>query len=306
MDDTHQQIVDLVAQMDTPTPTPDTPAEAPTPAEATPAEAAPAPEAPTGGNEVLERSWAATIKKEKQLLQLQQDLKAQQEAQQEAQQASTPATPPDPNRIDLEALKKDPLSVLKKHDIHFDDLAKRVLNGKASPEELTRRVSAESNSRIEQLEARIEQMQKDSTERSHAQMVSEYQAGIKTVMADPEFELLSAYPDGATLVFNLASAHASQEGTVLTPSDAAHRIQEELKEQLSSLSTNAAVRKLLGLQDAPTTSQNETSQSPGSQSPNTLTNAIAATPASETPDISELSDYEQILHAAKLIPDTAW
>ena len=302
-----QQIVDLVAQMEsapaeapTPTPTPDVAAsEGATQAPETTESPAAEIEAAAAADPVLERSWQATIAKEKKLLQLQQDLKSQKDALGAAPAAVAPG-------IDMEKLRSDPLGTLKQHGVHFEDLAKRVLNdGRVSPEETMRRQTGKANDRIEHLEKTIAEMQKQSTEHQHARMVTEYQAGVTQALADPEFELLRAYPDSEALVFNLASTHANQNGEVLTPVDAARRIQGEIREQLTTLSTNDAVRKLLGLQEAPTSSQVSQTQSTAGQTPTTLTNALAATPASEVPSLDGLSEYQQLIEAAKLIPDAA-
>jgi hypothetical protein len=104
--------------------------------------------------------------------------------------------------------------------------------------------------------------------------------------------------------------HATDQGEVLTPTDAARRIQSELTEQLKSLSKNEAVRRLLGFQGEPVDTKSAAvpaTSNPGGQSkPQTLTNALAATPAAEVPDMSKMSEYELLREAAKLIPADTW
>jgi hypothetical protein len=207
--------------------------------------------------------------------------------------------------------KENPVEFIEKQGMTFDDLAKRVINdGAASPEEMIRRNSDRSASEIQQLRQELAQQRDIIQEQTNERYVREYQKDVKSVLQGEEFELLRGYPDSETLIFNLASMHATDQGEVLTPTDAARRIQSELTEQLKSLSQNEAVRRLLGLQDAPEKTKSpvvEATSNPGEQSkPQTLTNALAATPAAEVPDMSKMSEYELLREAAKLIPSDTW
>jgi hypothetical protein len=105
------------------------------------------------------------------------------------------------------------------------------------------------------------------------------------------------------MVFNAASAYASEHNSVLQPADAARRIQEGIKEQLKTLSSNQAVRTLLGLSEAVADPATETTDEPADETPTTLTNALAATPAADMTDRTGMSRHQRLMHAARLIPD---
>lgn len=206
--------------------------------------------------------------------------------------------------------KNNPLEFLEKSGMSFDDLAQRVLNdGAASPEEMVRQNASSTKSEIQQLREEQTKLREVIQEQNNERMVKEYQRDVKKALGDDEFDLLRGYPNGEQLVFNLASVHASEHGEVLTPADAARRIQGELIEQLKSLSSNTAVRKLLGLQDVAEPKKEQAvpqSQSNPGNNTSTLTNALAATPASDVPDTSGMTEFELLRNAAKLIPDTVW
>ena len=282
---------------------PEAPAEAPAPAaqEAPPAE-------PPKEPDHFDRSWAAIKAAEKRNLAERTEVK-EQRREMESMKAQMDSMKAELDRYQG-GFKENPVEFIEKQGMTFDDLAKRVLNdGEASPEEMIRRNSDRSTSEIQQLRDQIAKQGEMIQEQTNERYVREYQKDVKSVLQGDEFELLRAYPDSEALIFNLASLHATNQGEVLTPTDAARRIQSDLTEQLTSLSKNQAVRKMLGLQDAPETKSVavEAKSNPGVQSkPNTLTNALAATPAAEVPDMSKMSEYELLREAAKLIPSDTW
>ena len=274
-------------------------------------EAPPATEAPETPAEPdhFDRSWAAIKAAEKRNLAERTDVKEQR------REMESMKSQMDSMKAELEryqgGFKENPVEFIEKQGMTFDDLAKRVLNdGSASPEEMIRSNSNKNMSEIQQLRDQISKQGEMIQNQANERHVREYQKDVKSVLQTDEFELLQAYPDSETLIFNLASLHASEQGEVLTPTDAARRIQSELTEQLTSLSKNEAVRKLLGFQGEPVDLKSAATQAtsnPGVQSkPNTLTNALAATPAAEVPDTSRLSEYELLREAAKLIPQGAF
>ena len=276
---------------------PETPAEAPAPAEA-----APEPDH-------FDRSWAAIKAAEKRNLTERGEIKDQRR-EMDSMRAKMDSMQAELSRYQG-GFKENPVEFIEKQGMTFDDLAKRVINdGAASPEEMIRRNSDRSTSEIQQLRDQIAKQGEMIQEQTNERYVREYQKDVKSVLQGEEFELLRGYPDSETLIFNLASMHATDQGEVLTPTDAARRIQSELTEQLKSLSQNEAVRRLLGLQDAPEKTKSavvEATSNPGEQSkPQTLTNALAATPAAEVPDMSKMSEYELLREAAKLIPSDTW
>ena len=276
---------------------PETPAEAPAPAEA-----APEPDH-------FDRSWAAIKAAEKRNLTERGEIKDQRR-EMDSMRAKMDSMQAELSRYQG-GFKENPVEFIEKQGMTFDDLAKRVLNdGEASPEEMIRRNSDRSSSEIQQLRDQIAKQGEMIQEQTNERYVREYQKDVRSVLQNEEFNLLRDYPNSETLIFNLASMHANEQGEVLTPTDAARRIQSELTEQLKSLSSNKAVRKLFGLQDAPVDTKSpvvQATSNPGEQSkPQTLTNALAATPAAEVPDMSKMSEYELLREAAKLIPSDTW
>ena len=283
---------------------PETPAEAPAPA----AEEAPPAEAPKEPDQ-FDRSWAAIKAAEKRNLAERTDVK-EQRREMEAMKNQMDSMKAELDRYQG-GFKENPVEFIEKQGMTFDDLAKRVINdGAASPEELIRRNSDRSTSEIQQLRDQITKQGEMIQEQTNERYVREYQKDVQSVLQSEEFELLRGYPDSETLIFNLASMHATDQGEVLTPTDAARRIQSELTEQLKSLSKNEAVRRLLGFQGEPVDPKSAVvpaTSNPGEQSkPQTLTNALAATPAAEVPDMSKMSEYELLREAAKLIPADTW
>ena len=283
---------------------PEAPAEAPAPA----AQEDPPAEAPKEPDQ-FDRSWAAIKAAEKRNLAERTEVK-EQRREMESMKAQMDSMKAELDRYQG-GFKENPVEFIEKQGMTFDDLAKRVINdGAASPEELIRRNSDRSASEIQQLRDQIAKQGEMIQEQTNERYVREYQKDVKSVLQGEEFELLRGYPDSETLIFNLASMHATDQGEVLTPTDAARRIQSELTEQLKSLSKNEAVRRLLGLQDAPEKTKSPVvpaTSNPGEQSkPQTLTNALAATPAAEVPDMSKMSEYELLREAAKLIPSDTW
>ena len=278
------------------------------PPETPAAEEAPPAEAPKEPDH-FDRSWAAIKAAEKRNLAERTEVK-EQRRQMESMRAQMDSMQAELGRYQG-GFKENPVDFLEKQGMTFDDLAKRVLNdGAQSPEELIRRNSDRSTSEIQQLRQEVAQQREMIQEQNNDRYVREYQKDVRSVIQSEEFELLRDYPDSETLIFNLASLHASDHGEVLTPTDAARRIQSELTEQLKSLSSNKAVRRLLGFQGEPVESKSAVvpaTSNPGEQSkPQTLTNALAATPAAEVPDMSKMSEYELLREAAKLIPSDTW
>jgi cell division protein FtsB len=255
-----------------------------------------------------ERSWAAIKAAEKRNLQERNQVKEQRQELDGLRQQLDAA------QAQIAKLQggfmDNPVEFLEKSGLTFDDLANRVLNdGAASPEELIRRTKSTQQSELEQLREEQVKLRQTIQEQQNERMVREYQADVKKALQGDEFELMRDYPDAENLIFNLASSYASEHGEVLTPSDAARRVQSELVEQLKSLKKSAAVRALLGLQDAPTNENPSTekiAKSPSGDETKTLTNAISSTPPAEVPDRSKLSEYEILREASKLINPSDW
>ena len=255
----------------------------------------------------FERSWAAIKAAEKRNLEERNEVKAQR------QEIDTMRQQLEQMKAENEQLrgqfKENPVEFLEKSGLTFDDLAKRVLNdGAASPEELIKRTQTQSQTEIQQLRDEIRSQREMIQEQSHERMIREYQGEIDLALKNEEFELLRDYPESETLIFNLASQYAQEHGTVLTPTDAARRVQESLIDQLKSLSKSAVVRKLLGAQEAPENPSTEksTPSNSGQNKTKTLTNALSSEPPASVPSRSGMSEQQILMEAAKLINPSDW
>jgi len=272
-----------------------------TEAAATPAPLAVPPTTPPPET-VEDRSWAAIKANEKRLISERAQFKAERKSAEGSQQELAAAQA----RVqELEGgLRDDPLAFLERSGVKFEDLANRVLNdGKATPEELIRKQQAASSSELTAMREEIRSLREAADQRDNERLISTYQAELSETLKGSEFELLRAYPDAEGMVFNAASAYASEHNSVLQPADAARRIQEGIKEQLKTLSSNQAVRNLLGLSEAAADTATETTDEPADETPTTLTNALAATPAADMTDRTGMSRHQRLMHAARLIPD---
>ncbi len=304
-----ESVTEAGAEAPAPEATPETSEASGTATEASPAEEAPTPPEEPKEPDHFDRSWSAIKAAEKRNLAERGEIK-EQRREMESMRAQM-----DSMKADLEryrgGFKENPVEFIENQGMTFDDLAKRVINdGAASPEELIRRNNDRSSSEIKQLREELSKQRDIIQEQTNERHIREYQKDVNTVLQNEEFELLRDYPDSEALVFNMASSYASTHGEVLTPTDAARRIQSDIIDQLKSLSRNAAVQKLLGLQEATgkTKSPAVEAKSPSGEKsePNTLTNALAATPAAEVPDMTKMSEYELLREAAKLIPSDTW
>ena len=284
--------------------------ETPAPDTAPATDTAPTPQTPEPPKPVeTDRSWAAVQRHETKLRAERDQLKR---AQAEFEQSQTDsATQREQLKLLQGGLKEDPLKVLKDNGITFEDLAKRVLNeGSASPEELIRRNRETHSSELDSLRQEVASLKSQQAERENERMVRDYQGEIKKALASDEFELLRAYPDAEEMVFEVASRVAAERSEVLTAAEASRRIQGQVREKLTALATNKAVRSLLGLQDAekeespPPDNDEQSTKPPGGI--NTLTNSLAGTPAVEGSNFdgsSALSTYEMLRRAAQLVKD---
>jgi hypothetical protein len=244
----------------------------------------------------IERSWAAVTAREKKFLEQRKAFET--EKTQFEQSRGSPAQPQTRDGwIDPGKFKSDPLKALEDHGFNLDDIQNRVLNdGAASPQELIKRESSTTRSRMDETKKEIADLKQELELQKNQRMVSKYQNEIQSELNDERFDLLRAYPQAENMVFNLASSYADQHGEILTARDAADRIQSELKEQLTVLAENPAVRKALGLAEVTQEqSATEVSKVP-SGSGQTLKNNMAASPAPPAADAGTPgSEYDSLL-----------
>ena len=295
--------VDLQAILDQTAPeapAPEAPAE-PTPEAAPPAAEAAEPEAPAADSQ-FESSWAAIKAAEKRNLTERQAIKEQKSQMAQLQSQLDEAQ----GRVShLEGgFKEDPLQFLERHGIEFEDLAKRVINdGAPSSAELVKRESGRNQSEIAKLREEHTKLQELVQNQNNERLVRDYKTEVSKVLKEDRFELLHSYPGAMDLVFNLASNHAAENEEVLTPEQAAVRIQGELEVQLKTLAKSPSVQRLLAAETAAPEAPNK---APSPTATTTLTNQMAATPPANLPDTSNLSEYELLAQAAKLLPANVW
>lgn len=253
------------------------------------------------------RVWAGVRKKEQQIQKEAKAVKAERERNEASQRQLAERL------ASLEAREKaldaDPLAYLKTKGVTFDDLARRVLSdGKQSPEEATRRGMTAQETALKEIaerQARLEKLLTDRDQQTQeSRYLTEYRASVKTTLADPQFALLAGYPDAEAEVFAFADGWAAKTGEVLTPADAAARLQKQFRDELSKLASNEAVRSLLQAGAHGQKPAVPSGQSPAPQrtdtSPKTLTNNLDGASSRGEPDWDAMSEDEQIAHALRV------
>lgn len=252
------------------------------------------------------KGWAAVRRIEQKLTKRQKEFEQrEQQTAARAQQLEETLKRVQQREAELDG---DPVAFFAKKGLSFDDLAKRYLNdGKASPEEAGKRAAAQQSETLKAQEERLARIEQSIKQREIESHLSDYRSKIKTTLADAEFELLQAMPDAEAEVYEFADKWARKTNEVLTPRDAALKLQDEARKYLTSLSSHQAVRSLLtganGAQSKQVVSgQSQVPRGPGASS-KTLTNNLAATPAVSEPDFDSLSEDDQIQAALRLVQD---
>lgn len=253
------------------------------------------------------KGWAAIRRVEQKIARQKKELEAKEQAANERlQQAEERQRKYEQS---LRELDENPVEYFSKKGVTFDDLAKRYLgDGKPTPEELARRQATTVEQTVREQAAQIAEMKAMLERREIETHINAYRGDIKGALASDDLELLRAWPDAEAEVYQFANNWAERHKEVLTPRDAALKLQSELRKQLTNLSSHQAVRSLLtGAGNSTQTKQAVPGQSQvpskAGVSPKTLTNNFAATPATGEPDFASLSEEEQIQAALRLVQD---
>jgi hypothetical protein len=251
------------------------------------------------------KGWAAVRRVEQKLIKKQKEFDAR------AQEITAKAQQLDAKLKEIQErealLDSDPIAYLNKRGLSFDDVAKRYLNnGAPSPEEAAKRAAAQGNDALKAQEERLARIESLIQQREAQAAVNQYRADVKETIAADEFELLRAWPDAEAEVLDFADKWAARHKQVLTPRDAAAKLQGELQKQLKHLSSHQAVRSLLtsagnGALKQAVSGQSQAPRGNPGASPKTLTNNLAATPPAEEPDFDSLSEEDQIQAALRLV-----
>jgi len=266
--------------------------------------------APTGegadpageGEEPKSRAWAAVTKAQKQVETDRQTLKAERHELTQLREESTVAKQ---QTVDLkEKYLADPLGTMQDLGLSFTELAKQVTLGKVGTAPTQ---TAPPTSEIAALREEVAALRQDRVTASEDAEVAEYRGALGAVLKGDEFALLSARSDAVDLMMKLSITHAKQFGEVLPPNVAAAKIQDEWRNELSSLGSHAAVREVLGNGNTPGVDpKSEPSSQPVEAQTTTLTNELSASPSKPKPALDDLDEENELLEAAKMIQDDDW
>jgi hypothetical protein len=258
----------------------------------TPAEAPAEAQAPTEAEEVpqqasVARGWAAIKAQERKVREERDAMKRE-----KALAADGTAF--------KQKLKEDPLAALQEAGIDFNELAERVFDpesAKAKAADPQKAVMSE----VDRLKQEIAAMKQEGRQKEYAEHDRKYMSDIDSNLASEEFAVLRANPNAKKLVFDAALAHASQTGEIVSPAEICRVLQETLIEELKAISSNDAVKKLLGLNVAVEAPAAKPAVKTISKN---LVQAATASPSAQD-ESSPRNDHEKVARAAKLV-ETIW
>lgn len=196
----------------------------------------------------------------------------------------------------ISRLKKEPLKVLEESGLSLQQLAEMALNeGKPTAEMLISEKEKAIQARIDALESKLQQKEKDAEEQRLQAAIDGFKNQIQDVVSKNEnYELIRAQ-DASDLVYDVISAHHEETGEILDINKAAELVEshllEEAKKHLNLSKIKTLLQSTQPVQQKPATSSKPVSK--------TLTNTSAAT--ATTVVSRPLSNEESIANAAKLI-----
>lgn len=235
----------------------------------------------------MSQEWAKLARQEKALrakAQQQDQAFKQREAALQAKEAEA-AQKSEINQkgfISLDSIKNDPLGILEKAGITYDELANQMLNPvKTDPR---------TQSMLNQLQAKIEALEKateEGSKRQTEQQQNAYNAAVKQIEADAR-QLVKSDPDTYEAisktnsikdVVELITETYNKEGVLMTVEEAALEVENYLiseAEKLSNLKKIQSKRSASQVQAVPAKMQQPSSKEPQA-SIKTLTNAVSST-----------------------------
>lgn len=187
--------------------------------------------------------------------------------------------------VDINKLKNDPIGTLQDLGVTYDELANQMMN----PTKIDPRLQAH----IDRLQAKIETLEKGTTEtneRVSKQQQQAYDQAVKQieldtrnlVNSDPNFETIKA--TGSTKdVVELITETFNKDGILMTVEDAANEVENYLIEEAMKLTKIEKIKRKLQPQTTVVKKQAEAGQQQQSQgtdstpSMKTLTNAASST-----------------------------
>ena len=282
------------------------------------AEAKPAAEAPKDDKkpgESVAQGWAAIKKAEQSVLQDRVQLRKElQEVKRLREQLAT--SQKSQNDI-VSLLKQDPRN-LEKLGIPMKEFLERVISEGAPTHDSIKR---ETNEEVTTLKGELAELKNLLIQSQTNSAEEKFRGRFESALAKPEYELLASHPKAFDEAIKFATAYYQENGRMdLTPEDIARHLQDTWREELTSLRSAKAVRKVFGLPDEPSEEDSDgedVEQEPKAPlrkpaalkaKPKTVTPTMASSPARGAPQakVSRQSDEDIVREAAKLVPQDAW
>lgn len=210
--------------------------------------------------------------------------------------------------IDPETFKKDPLGLMQKHGLSFEQLAQRVLNdGRPGTEEVVSDTERKLQARLDAFEKKLAEKEEAEKKRTEADKQREFEANMSSFKAqltdfcnkETDYELIRAN-DAVGLVYEVIEEHYTNtldattgQGQILSNKEAADAVENYLLEEAKKVLNANKVKSLAA--------QVVAAKAPeGKPSSPTLSNAHSAT-AAPSKSSKLLSETESLKEAAKLI-----
>jgi hypothetical protein len=249
---------------------------------AKPADEASQPAKPEDPKRPLSAQYAQLARKEQAIRAKELALKAREDAlKSQETQRSAPQAPSQDDVISKAELAKDPLGVLAKLGLSYDQLTQQAMNA-PSPEQIAQQQL------IDELRAEIRAVRQgqddtkkaieESQTQAYKQAVNQIKNEVKSLVAsDPEFETVKE-TGSVDDVVELIQKTFEEDGVLLSVDEAARQVEEYLVEEAMKLQKISKIQKRMqAMSTAPqgTPSQQQSSNaSKPSGTPKTLTNTM--------------------------------
>ncbi len=154
----------------------------------------------------------------------------------------------------------------------YEDLTKRYLNdGKITPDEEARRAREE----VERLRKELTEDKQREAEARQMEEANRYMARLSETLKGDDYELIRTFGAEQEVV-NLVTLWAQQHGELLTPEEAAGKVEKELESQLPRLRGAKKFQALLEAQQASAAEQPKIASGGSAKPQQTLTNDMSA------------------------------
>lgn len=234
-----------------------------------------------------ERRWEMMLKKDRELRQLQMELKRQQEQFGQSNQSLK------------EVAKRNPVKALEELGLSYQDVTNYILNGEQQKEDPNHQVLNE----VKEVKSWIEQQREREAKQAYEAEINSFKETIGDYVKTSENKLglLAALPNASDLVYDVIEGQHQNTGNILSIDEATRYVENSFEEQLSSfLETKKGkelARKLLGVVDEG--KPQEPIAKDVKKASVTLTNSATSQGAPGQP--RKMSNEESIAAAAKLL-----